>query len=303
MLKKILPSRITDVIAQRLNVQRLYEMRMRSDRAVTVNYNGNFYYLCGEGLTEDSTKAIRLPQQALNEIIVKASNYSLYTVNRNICSGFITIEGGIRIGVAGEYVWEEDRLKTIKNFSGLTIRVPHEVRGCCDKLLKYIIDTELLNTLIISPPACGKTTMLRDISRTLSARSPRFNILLVDERSEIAAAVNGVPQLDVGNNTDVVSNSSKTHGILHGIRSMNPYVIITDELAKQEDIEAAYSAACSGVRIIATVHAYDQYDLMNKTYFDRMIKNRLFARYAVLSDKPCIGSLSGVYDENFNKVY
>lgn len=303
MLKKILPQKITEIIAKRLNTERLYEIRLRAERAVTVHYNGIFYYLCEEGLTEDPTKGIIAGQQTLNDVIVRASNYSLYTVNRNICNGFITIEGGVRIGVTGEYVWEEDKLKTVKNFSGLTIRVPHEVKGCSNKLLKPITDGQLHNTLILSPPGCGKTTILRDLCRALSAMSPRYNVLLVDERSEIAASVNGIPQLDVGNNVDVISNSTKEAGFIHGIRSMNPYVIVTDELAKPQDIEAAYSAACSGVKIIASVHAFDQFDLMNKVQFDRMIKNRLFTRYAVLSDKPMIGTLSGVYDENFGKVY
>ena len=303
MLNKILPTKICTVLERKLNMERLYELRLRADRKVTVNYGGKFFYLTENGLSDNLHDGMEIGRQALNDIVVRASDYSLYTVNRNICSGFITVSGGVRIGIEGEYVWEEEKIKTIKNFNGLTIRIPHEIKGCAEKLASPFTDGGFHNCLIISPPACGKTTMLRDLCRVISCQSPCNNILLIDERSEIAACSNGVPQLDVGNNVDIISNSTKAVSILHGIRSMNPHLIITDELSQNEDIEAAYTAACSGVRIIASVHASDQYDLMNKTNFDAAIKRRLFTRYAVLSDKPFIGTVSGIYDENFEKIY
>ena len=303
MNAKILPNKIAETIERKLNRERVYEIRLRADRALTVNYGGNFFYFGQDGLCDLPSKAFKVTSQILHDIIVKASDYSLYTVNRNICDGFVTIEGGVRIGITGEYVWENDRIKTIKNFSGLTIRFPHEIRGCANNLFKPFTSGGLKNCLIISPPACGKTTMLRDLCRSISEMGPDNNVLLVDERSEMAACLNGVPQLDIGNNVDVISNCDKATAIIRGIRIMNPHVIITDELAQSEDVEAVYAAACSGVKIIASVHAADQYDLMNKTTFDNLIKHRMFARYAVLSDKPTIGTVSGVYDENFGRIY
>ena len=303
MLYRILPSKITDILDKRLNVERIYELRFRSGKAVSINYGGTFYYLSKDGLSSLADNSVTATPQMLQDIVVKASDYSLYTVNRNLCDGFITVEGGVRIGITGEYVWENDAIKTIKNFSGLTVRIPHEVKGCADKLIRPLTAGGVKNSLIISPPACGKTTLLRDISRMISSLSPGNNILLIDERSEIAACLGGVPQLDVGNNVDVISNCTKQKAILRGIRSMNPSVIITDELAESSDIDAVFTAAYSGVKIIASVHALDQYDLMNKTSFDRAVKSRLFERYAVLSNKPVVGTLSGVYDENLERLY
>ncbi len=303
MNTKILPNKISETIDRKLNSDRLYEIRLRANKALTVNYGGNFYYLGQDGLCDLPSKAFNISAQMLHDVVVKAADYSLYTVNRNICDGFITIEGGIRVGIAGEYVWENDKIKTIKNFSGLTVRFPHEIKGCANALIKPFISGELRNCLIVSPPACGKTTMLRDLCRSISEMSPASNVLLVDERSEMAACQNGIPQLDIGNNVDVISNCDKATAIMRGIRSMNPQVIITDELSRSADVEAVYTAASSGVKIIASVHAADQYDLMNKTTFDNLIKHRMFARYAILSDKPTIGTVSGIYDENFGRIY
>jgi stage III sporulation protein AA len=303
MLKKILPAKIVNIIEQKLNYEKLFELRFRSRRKISVNYDGKFYYLCEKGLSNSVFDGIEADKQFLNDIIVKASDYSLYTVNRNVCDGFITINGGIRIGIAGEYVWENGEIKTVKNFDGLTIRIPHEAKGCAEKLLRPLTDGGIHNSLIISPPGCGKTTMLRDMCRLISSLGAGYNVLLIDERCEIAASSGGIPQLDVGNNVDIISNCTKEAAILRGIRSMNPRVIITDELATKDDIEAVYAAVCCGVKVIASVHAADIYDLMNKVYFDRAIKHRLFTRYALLSDKPSIGTLSGIYDENFSEVY
>ena len=223
MLKKILPNKICDVLFHKLNVEHIYEIRLRARRPITVNYGGEFHYLTSGGYSDNSDNAIIADERMLQDVVVRASDYSLYTVNRNICDGFITIEGGIRIGIAGEYVWDNDQLKTIKNFSGLTIRIPHEIKGCADKLMRYFSESSIKNCLIMSPPACGKTTILRDLCRQLGNSKPRANILLIDERSEIAASVGGIPQLDVGTNVDVLTGCTKQSGMINAILSMKPY--------------------------------------------------------------------------------
>lgn len=302
-LYKILPQAITNVIYKRLNPDRVYEIRLRTNKPVMINYGGSFYYLSPSGVKDSISDSIICPEKAISDIIIKASEYSLYAVNDNICNGYITIKGGIRLGLAGEIVWEQDEIRTIKNFSSLNIRVPHEIFGCAQKVYEYACERELKNTLIISPPGAGKTTLLRDLSRIIGNAVPVTNILLVDERNELAAVHNGVAQLDIGNHTDVISNCSKQFAFSQGIRAMRPDIIVTDELFGDKDLAAIEYACASGVCVIASVHAADHADLINKPGFENIIKKRLFRRFVNLSSRHGPGTFDGIYDENFNCIY
>ncbi len=302
-LYKILPQAITNVICKRLNPDRVYELRLRTNKPVMINYGGNFYYLSNGGVKDSVSNSIICAEGVISDIVVKASEYSLYAVNDNICNGYITIKGGVRLGLAGEIVWEQDQIRTIKNFSSLNIRVPHEIFGCAQKVYDYACAKELKNTLVISPPGAGKTTLLRDLSRIIGNSDPATNILLVDERNELAAVHNGVAQLDIGYHTDVISNCSKQFAFSQGIRAMRPDIIVTDELFGDKDVSAIEYACASGVCVIASVHAADHADLINKPGFENIIKKRLFRRFVNLSSRHGPGTFDGIYDENFNCIY
>lgn len=302
-LYKILPNEITNVISKRLNPDRVYELRLRTNKPVIVNYGGNFYYLSSKGVKDSVSESIVCSESDISNIVIKASEYSLYAVNDNICNGYITIKGGVRVGLAGEIVWEQDSIRTIKNFSSLNIRIPHEIFGCAQKVYEYSCEKELKNTLIISPPGGGKTTLLRDLARLIGNANPITNILLVDERNELAAVYNGVAQLDIGAHTDVISNCSKKFAFSQGIRAMRPDIIVTDELFGDTDISAIEYACASGVCVIASVHATDHVDLINKPGFESVIRKRLFKRFVNLSSRHGPGTFDGIYDENFNCIY
>jgi stage III sporulation protein AA len=208
----------------------------------------------------------------------------------------------VRIGICGELVSEGGLIKTIKNFTSVNIRVPHEVANCCLNAFRHIVDGQVHNTLIISPPGAGKTTVLRDIAVRLSNCIPPQNVLILDERSEIAAVCNGIAQLNAGLYSDVMTNCGKAYGFEHGIRSMRPDVIITDELANAADLDAAAYAMASGVKVIASVHACDHLDIAVKPHFESAVKRRLFGRYVVLSDRRGPGTYEGIYDAQFNPL-
>ena len=189
----------------------------------------------------------------VRETIELAVEHSVYAHSDEIKNGYITIEGGHRIGVCGQVVFENGEIKTIKHISSINIRVAHEIKGCADKLLQYILsDNGIDNTLIVSSPGCGKTTLLRDIIRQLS--NAGTTIGLVDERGEVAAGYLGIPQNDVGIRTDVLSFCKKSEGMIMLIRSMAPDVVVADELGGNEDIMALEHAGNSGCKVIATVH-------------------------------------------------
>ena len=228
-------------------------------------------------------------------IIQKISNYSIYAYEEEIRQGFITIKGGHRVGIAGQCVMENDRVKTIKNIVSLNIRICHEIIGCSDRIMRYINTKDRINnTIIVSPPGCGKTTLLRDIANKLSCFGKRVSI--IDERSEIAACDIGIPRLQVGLRTDVLDNCKKSIGMIMAIRSLSPEVIICDEIGSEEDIRALFFAYNSGITIITTVHGYDINDVINRNSFSKLIENKIIKKIIVLSKRCGIGTIERVYD-------
>jgi len=302
-LGKILPARILAIINSRLNSKKVFEIRLRSGRAVCINYGSKLYYLCDEGICNLKEKAIVLSSRDVNEVVLRATNYSLYAVNDQLKNGFLTLKGGVRVGIAGEVVRDGEQIKTIKNFYSVNIRVPHEVIGCSDIVFKHCFEGEINNTLIISPPGSGKTTLLRDIARKLSDKNPKISVLLVDERSELAAVHDGVSQLDVGENTDCLSNCTKHYAFSLGIRSMAPNVIITDELLGADDLQATMFAASCGVSVVASIHARCYEDLVNKSGFDRLLNAKIFTRIVELSSRDGPGTVTRILDESLNVIY
>jgi len=302
-LSKILPAKIINAILGRLNYEKLYEVRLRSSRPVSLNYGGKFYFLTECGLSVDPEKAMVCENTLVNEVVVRATDYSLYAVNDQLRAGFLTIRGGVRVGIAGEIVRDGDEVRTVKNFTSVNIRIPHEVKGAADKPYRLCCQNEIHNTLIVSPPGAGKTTVLRDLARQLGNRIPALNVLLVDERNELAAGYLGAAQLDVGLHTDIIANSAKAYAFTAGIRALAPDIIITDELSGAGDTAAVEYAAASGVKIFASAHAADHLEIGVKPGFESLIKKRIFTRFVDLSLSLGAGTCDGVYDANFNAIY
>ena len=281
----VLPTELKEKFVH-LPMSQVNEIRLRVNAPVVICINGRNMVLDDVSVTRTD----------LDTILHKASNYSIYSVNEQLKQGFLTIRGGIRIGIAAEIVTEHGEVLSVKNIHALNVRIPHEIRNCSYPILNYIFENPRpLKTLIISPPGCGKTTFLRDLSLQISDKYQLLNTLILDERGEIAANHLGENQLDVGSFTDVISGCTKSYGFENGIRSMRPDVIITDEVATKKDIEMLSLAARSGVSVIATVHASGIDEIRTKPYFKELIDDRVFARYIVLEG---LGKVSGVYDKN-----
>lgn len=251
---------------------------------------------------KEAIKPYIVTNEDIKMIIQKISNYSLYAVEEEVRQGYITIEGGHRVGLAGQCVIENKRIKTIKYISSLNIRVAREIIGCSDKVMKYIIaDGRVKNTLIVSPPRCGKTTLLRDISRNISdGYSPLSlkgkRVVIIDERSEIASCYRGVPQMKIGERTDVYDNCLKDEGLMMSIRTMSPEVIICDEIGSKSDIDGIVMAYNSGVNVICTLHGNDIEDLYKREVFKNILEQGLIEKVIILSSKCGAGSIEAVYD-------
>ena len=303
ILYQVLPENLREHFA-RVPLQKVSELRLRCASPVVVALGGRSFYLTPEGLSHNVADAIVVGRSDLETIIHKASDYSLYAVNEQLKRGFITIRGGVRLGITGEVVVENGEVSTIKNIQSINVRVPHEIRGCSYKILPYIFSqTEPYKTLIISPPGAGKTTMLRDLAWQLCDKYHLPNVLVLDERGEIAANYQGENQLDVGAFTDVITGCSKSYGFENGIRSMRPDVIICDEIATREDIEMLRAATRSGVCVFASVHARGIEDIRTKPIFRELIDEMVFDRYVVLATRESAGNIVGVFDRHLKLCY
>ncbi len=298
MFNEILPSRVNRAL-DFLHTKGLREIRIRVGQPIVIDF-GSIFFLGENGLTDDKEKALILNRNEIEDIVFKASQCSIYAHNEELKLGYLTLSGGARVGICGELVIENNHIKTLKNFSSINIRIPHQVKNCSLKVLSSIYDNNgIFNTLIIAPPGCGKTTFLRDLCYQLSSRFIAKNLLIVDERGEIASCQSGEPQMDIGITTDVYTNCSKKFALENGIRTLTPDVIAMDELAKPEDIEALNYAIGAGVKIIATAHSTGINDIQKKPYFTELLKNKVFERIVVLSDKDGVGTFEGVFTENF----
>lgn len=289
----ILPLKIGTLLKERLLKEQIYEIRIKIGKPILV------YSKYGENIVNYVPT-----KEDMKSLIQKISNYSLYAYEEDIRQGFITIKGGHRIGIAGECVMEKGEVKTIRNISSINIRVCSEVIGCSDKLIKYIYsqkENRIFNTIIISPPKCGKTTILRDISRNISNGMNSIGlygrkVAVIDERSEIGACHFGIPQNDLGMRTDILDNCLKKEGMIMAIRSLSPEILICDEIGTKGDVEALLMAFNSGVNIITSIHGFTIEDLYKRKVFNELLDNGIIERAIVLSSRKGVGTIENIYE-------
>lgn len=288
---EVLPNYIRLLVQEFKDVDKLQEIRIRINKPLVLNF-GSKEVICSYVPTQEDIKTI----------LQKISNYSIYAYSEEIRQGYITISGGHRVGICGVCVVEDNKIKTIKDIGSLNFRICREVIGCSNSIIPFITENnEVLNTIIISPPKCGKTTLLRDISRNLSDGMKELGLVgkkicIVDERSEIGACYSGQPQMQVGLRTDILDNCPKSEGIMLAIRSMSPDAIICDEIGTYKDVESIIMAMNSGVSLITTIHGYDIGDLLNRAVFKEIIENNVFRRAIILSSAKGAGTVEYVYD-------
>ncbi len=219
-------------------------------------------------------------QTEILQILEKICENSIYAYKNQICNGYITIKGGHRIGITGSAVVENEKIINIKYITSLNFRIARQVLNCSNKIIGQVIDEknkDIYNTLIVSPPGRGKTTILRDLIRNLSNGIDEINFKgrtcgVVDERGEIAAMYKGVPQNDIGIRTDIIENISKAKGIKILIRTMAPEIIACDEIGSKEDVEAIQEAIISGVKGIFTMHGRTLDDVKSNNQINKLIE-------------------------------
>lgn len=308
-ITKLFPAQIRKALGQALfDRNKIYEIRLRVNAPLIVIYQGKEYFLTLEGeLTREEAKAYHVQTEDLKEMLEYISGYSLYAFEEEIRQGFLTIVGGHRVGIAGKTILDGNKIKSLKYISYINLRLSHQIKGCASPILPYIIkNRQICHTLIISPPRCGKTTLLRDLIRQVSNGNrymPGVSVGVVDERSEIAGSYQGIPQNDLGIRTDVLDCCPKAEGMMMLIRSMSPEVVAVDELGDYEDIHAIESVIHCGCKLFATVHGSSIEDIKRKPLLQRLMQEKIFERYIVLYKKDCAGQIKAIYDERGTGLY
>lgn len=292
----VMPTVLADSLKECIrDWNKLKEIRIRVGQPVLINYNDKECMIGTDGFKEVGDKGIISADETIvNDTVDLMSNHSLYAVEDQLRKGFITIKGGNRAGITGHAVISDGTIKTIRNISSINIRVAHDVINCANYIMPKIKNKgNVNNTLIVSPPGGGKTTMLRDVIRQLSKGG--YNVSVVDERQEIAACVDGKSYYDLGPRTDTIDACPKDEAIDMLVRSMAPDVIAVDEIGLREDASKLVQAALSGVSVIATAHGNSLDDIKRNRCLGRLIEDNYFSCIVILAKKPIPGTLVTMY--------
>lgn len=273
----------------------LQEIRMREGKPLAVRLGG-----------KEKVLAHRVTKEELKDTLEHFAEYSLYAYESELRQGFLTVEGGHRVGVAGKVIPEEGAIRNFQYISSVNIRICHEILGCADPVFPGILgENGPCHTLIISPPGCGKTTLLRDMIRQVSDGNQYMegrNVGVVDERSEIGGCYQGVPQNQLGVRTDILDNCPKAEGMMLMIRSMSPQVLGVDEIGTRRDVEAVTCAMHCGVIIFATAHGTSLAEIREKPLLRELTDGNYFRRYILLGGEGSPGKIRGIYDERGMRI-
>lgn len=301
-----LPDRIKKALMRitREEIIDIEEIRLRAGKPLMICKGGMDYFVGEDGrlcsYSKDSMIALK---NDIEKALQLMCDYSIYAIEEELKQGFLTLRGGHRVGLVGRGVLDGNKIKTIKNISGMNIRIAREVKGCGSELVKTLYSDGVKHSLIASPPGCGKTTLLRDVIRILSSGQRDINIRghkvgIVDERSEIAGCYLGIPQMDVGVRTDVLDACPKAQGMIMLLRSMSPEIIAVDEIGSMEDSGAIEDAINSGVKVIATVHGRDMEEILKRPGVRNLMDRRAFERVVILSRKNGPGTIDEILSFN-----
>ncbi len=283
----------------------LQEIRLRADSPVLLHLGRRECFLARDGsMTDDIAQAYYIGRKELDGILNHICRYSVYAFEEELRQGFLTVPGGHRIGVAGQVVTDESgKVKRLKHISYLNIRIAHEVIGAADSVMPFLYERgRFLSGMIVSPPGCGKTTLLRDIVRQVSDGNPHgmgLCVGVVDERSEIAGCYMGIAQNRVGIRTDVLDGCPKAAGMMMLIRSMAPQVVAVDEIGSPEDVQALLQVLQCGSSLIVTVHGSSMEEIRGKKYIKDLLELGEFRRFILLGKNRGNCFVEGIFDEGF----
>lgn len=275
----------------------LQEIRIRLDKPIELIFDQHTEWIKNILPTKKDTMYI------LNQL----SEFSLYRMEDELREGYITIEGGHRVGLAGKVNTLRGEVKAIQHITFMNIRIAKEKMGVALPFMPFIYNGyQYENTLLVGAPQTGKTTIIRDMARLISSNSGHASgkkVGIVDERSEISGSIKGIPQHTLGLRTDVMDACPKAEGMMMMIRSMSPEVLIVDEIGSEKDVAALMEAIHAGVTVICSIHAQTLEELKKRPSIQPLFTNSVFKRIILLERGNEPGKVGAIYNEYGENIY
>lgn len=273
----------------------LQEIRFRLDQPIEFIFDKHI----------ETMEAIRPTKQDSIFVVNQLSEFSLYRMEDELREGYMTIEGGHRVGLAGKVNTRNGEVKAIQYITFLNIRIAKEQIGAALPVIPYMCGRNYFNTLFVGPPQTGKTTLIRDVTRVIATGwrhvSPK-KVGVIDERSEIGASIKGIPQHDLGSRTDVMDACPKAQGMMMMIRSMSPDVLVVDEIGSKRDVDALLEAINAGVIVICSIHGRDLAELKKRPSLTDLFQQHVFERIVILERQTKPGHIQQIYNQNEEKI-
>lgn len=295
---RLFPLHIKKELANRINKRwyNLQEIRLRLYKPIELNFANQVEFI----------EQLFITNEDRNYILNQLSEHSLYRYETELKEGYITIEGGHRVGLAGRVATNHNDVKGLQFITSFNIRIAQQKIGVASSLIEYLYENDsYLHTIIVGAPQAGKTTVLRDIARLMSngvKNIPPKKIAIIDERSEIAASKNGVPQFDIGIRTDVMDACPKSIGMMMMIRSMSPEIILVDEIGKDADVQALLDVFHAGATIVCTAHGSSISDVKKRNSLRVLFQENIIKRFVFLAFTTHLGFQFTVYNDKGEKL-
>ena len=275
--------------------QRINEIRLRLTKPLSCSIFSKEYYVTPTGrLTNSYDEGVMVTAEDIMSTYDSALEHSLHSFHKEITQGYITTEGGNRVGFCGTAVLSNDRqarVENVKHISSVNIRIAREVIGCADMLYKRVFAEGIAGVIIYGPPSSGKTTVLRDLCR-LCGRE--YRVSLIDERNELSNTKSGVPNNDIGSKCDVFCGYTKYDAVMTAVKVMTPQILICDEIGSEDDLRALRYAVNSGVRLIATAHCSEFDELKKRPAVSKLIKEKCFDYAVMLGSGAACGTVKSI---------